>query len=39
MEIIKLGYKTVCHFGELAEKAKGEQAIEKQDADQANVES
>jgi len=37
MEIIKLGYKTVCHFGELAEKAKGEQTTEKQDSDQASA--
>jgi len=39
MEIIKLGYKTVCRFGELAEKAKGEKLTEQQNSDQPSVES
>ncbi len=34
MEIIKLGYKTVCRFGEMADKAKGEIPTVEQDHNQ-----
>ena len=42
MGIIKMGYKTVCHFGEMADKAKGEEpekSAELQNPDQASAET
>jgi len=43
MEIIKMGYKTVCRFGEMADKAKGEETAAEttteQPAEQAEAQS
>ena len=35
MEIIKMGYRTVCRFGEMADKAKGEEVGEEAAATEA----